>query len=68
MIYSNAKLNNTYCRYHKYGSDSIYRQRFTRQWIIPKRKLRRPISNSNLGMEHKLKSNCGMKDCNRTKQ
>lgn len=66
MVYSNTKLNLTYCYHHKYGSDSTYSQRHSRHWIKTKFKLLRPISNSNLGISYRVKSNCGMKGYNRT--
>lgn len=66
MIYSNTKLNLTYCCYHKYGSDSVYRQRHSRHWIKHGTFIV-PISNSNLGMENKLKTNCGTIGHNRTR-
>lgn len=73
MIYSNTKLNLTNCRYREYGSYSVYRRRHSGYWIQAKNKfcslkfLLLPISNSNLGMENKLKTNCGTIGYNRTK-
>lgn len=57
MIYTNTKLNNTYCRYHRYGSD--HRHRFTRKWI-KRDTFIVPISSSGLGMENRFKTFCGI--------
>lgn len=61
--YSNTKLNRTYNRFHKYGSDRIYRRRFTKMLgstiYVMGQYHRLIIANSNLGMNQQIKTTTG---------